>query len=592
MKKLILKALLATAAVIPLASQAITVNTAADVDLASLPYITPGVMNARNDGKCSLAEAVELANWTYNSGTPSTKPTLDCGTAQSSMNVITFAADIKAIQLVFKKFSQAAFEINSPIEIKGNKPGTILSGFKTKNRIFRLGASWSQLKMTDMAMVNAVIPTGGGAAVLVDSSAARFECFNCAFENNEAGDDGGAIHSKASLQLDDQDHLVRGVSIVGSVFINNAATRGGAYFGPPMYAAYSTFYQNKARRSGGALHVTTGSTLEIYNSAFTDNVAQAPQSFSSNDIIQGGAIFSDAVLYVGKSRFQRNVALPSFGLGLGSDAQQTSGGAIHIGTAAAVFDPNVIEGSMFEGNIAGYNHGRGGALGLDQIALIRESGFIGNMAASGFAVYAKTSLSHAVKIVNSTIADNRITAETPDYPDLLPSAGSVVNAGTAPVTLINSFVHQRGQGSALLTQPNSAATILIGNTAVGAELPSNPAPQPPALPLSDKAATCTGNITDMGANVQSKTNVGAGCPATVPFAANSDDFVSVAYQTTQDLFGVTYEPLGMYYALPGGGVMPQMQGKGLPALCSGSPADSKTQLGMARTGCDIGPVNL
>lgn len=50
-------------------AHALSVNSPNDIDLASLPYITAQTpKNARNDGECTLAEAVELVFWTNSGG--------------------------------------------------------------------------------------------------------------------------------------------------------------------------------------------------------------------------------------------------------------------------------------------------------------------------------------------------------------------------------------------------------------------------------------------------------------------------------------------------------------------------------------------
>ena len=160
--------------------------------------------------------------------------------------------------------------------------------------------------------------------------------------------DGGAICNEG------------GVTISDSTFTNNSAVlSGGAIFAwwrSGVTISGSSFTNNSAVYGGA---ISDHGTLSISDSSFTNNSAVDP------DYADGGAISFTGNLLVDGSSFVNNVS--------------AHGGAISAGSGKLI-----IRGSSFRGNVASDDYPQGGALKLmgigedSRIACVSNSSFEGN----------------------------------------------------------------------------------------------------------------------------------------------------------------------------------------------------------------------
>lgn len=256
----------------------------------------------------------------------------------------------------------------------------------------------------------------GGAIDIDDFSSANSSILNSTFNNNTAGD-GGAIDGNGiveGLELDPQ------LVVEGSTFSQNQAEgSGGAIYqigkleisnsdfnsnsaeggdGGAIYAAGatvisdSTFEGNLSGEDGGA--ISTEDSVEVTSSTFNENssgerggaiyseveVAVTTSSFEGNVSLNGGALSSSGDVAVEESAFIGNSAISSETEIILSDIE----GALKDGHGGAIFAQNTarIENSSFEGNSADES---GGAVS-SQILLVNASTFENNSAHKGGAL--------------------------------------------------------------------------------------------------------------------------------------------------------------------------------------------------------------
>ena len=120
---------------------------------------------------------------------------------------------------------------------------------------------------------------------------------NSTFENNSAGDYGGAIHA-ANVYI----NKGQGKQSINTFFRNNEAgdNDGGAIFCKgPIYAEYCLFEDNEAEEYSGAIDIDSDKLSIFKNCVFRSNRA-------GDD--KGGAIFSDGNLEIEDCLFDSNKA--------------------------------------------------------------------------------------------------------------------------------------------------------------------------------------------------------------------------------------------------------------------------------------------
>jgi len=239
-----------------------------------------------------------------------------------------------------------------------------------------------------------------GAPVLINNSDARVE--NTVFQNNQGSGGSGAIsaiNSKAVITNNTFNgnssastgsgavFLDRGIySLSGNDFTSNSSARSGGAISSnaAMYIENNTFKANVSGRFGGAIEVS-GTNRVIVTDSFFD---------ANNAAEDCGALFiqrpnTSELLSVENSVFRNNVA---------GDV----GGAI-------CFDNNVeISHSEFSANVS--RSSGGAAFSFGSGSSIVNSTISGNLAVAGSAIYHKTTDNVSLKLRNVTIADNESTA--------------------------------------------------------------------------------------------------------------------------------------------------------------------------------------
>ncbi|SDN04214.1 right-handed parallel beta-helix repeat-containing protein [Siphonobacter aquaeclarae] len=234
----------------------------------------------------------------------------------------------------------------------------------------------------------ATASTGGG---IYNVGGALPQIRNCLFEQNQAGQAGGAFyHSGGSFTLSN------------CTFRNNAAPgssgQGGAVYVTAASAVrfdHCWFTGNSATKTGGAISVATLSSLILENCRFTANQTTA----TSNDAA-GGAIFLLGVVS-SNSRFTnclftgnvsrlgpalRSYSLPALAIGNCTFSGNTANGGTYVPKGAIVpdgFSVMTITNSIVYGNTAGVTASGSGNAVTYQYSLIQggASG-TGNLAGS------------------------------------------------------------------------------------------------------------------------------------------------------------------------------------------------------------------
>ena len=123
--------------------------------------------------------------------------------------------------------------------------------------------------------------TTGGAAILNHGTLVINEC---AFENNNAINYGGAIYSDGDLEVTDSNFTSnsapsgsaiasRDFDISGCIFTENSGEKGTVYFTKGSSTMTDTTFSENEANDGGAIYITKGS-LVIDSSEFTENIAE------------------------------------------------------------------------------------------------------------------------------------------------------------------------------------------------------------------------------------------------------------------------------------------------------------------------------
>jgi CSLREA domain-containing protein len=277
-----------------------------------------------NNGKCSLREAVQAANFDtpINPNNPG-----ECSAGSSTIpDLITFSTD-GVITL------SNWISVNSNIAMLG--PIAISGG--DLSQIFRITPNGT-LRLSAMTLQNGNGNGASGGAILIDQGTLNIA--GVSFEGNKAPGDGGAINNSSGT-----------LKIVAGNFVGNKADgNGGAIYttgsGKTLTIAASNLNGNSAGLSGGAIYnLNSNGSSEISDVIFSGNLA------TGDDSTGGGAIFNaqNGNLSILRSAFNGNLS-PS-----------GNGGAIFNNLSATA----VISDSSFNGNLAGTppsTSRRGGAI--------------------------------------------------------------------------------------------------------------------------------------------------------------------------------------------------------------------------------------
>lgn len=272
---------------------------------------------------------------------------------------------------------------------------------------------------------------GDGGALLLGDGAALIS--NAVFRSCEAGDSGGAIfYPTFSTNVEPV--------ISSSVFEScRASADGGAIASDDvtLQVLACTLTNNESGfngvsgENGGAIYMATTSGLTVAGSTFSEN-----RTFSF-----GGAIFSDGVLTVTDTTFERNRTNEDSGGALfyganstatvdrttfsGNDSARDGGGSYASDGATGAFTNCTWSGNQADGDGGGHYADNPTA---DQFI---DCTFALNEAENGGGIYATDSNGVASLVtLNNTIAgDNAATTAGPDLFDVAASGGAFVDGG-------------------------------------------------------------------------------------------------------------------------------------------------------------------
>lgn len=297
---------------------------------------------------------------------------------------------------------------------KSSEAGITIDGRELKTQI----RNNSDFEASNVTFINGYRADNVGGAINADGSKNTI-INNCAFKNNRANTNGGAIYVKTgSLQLTDStfdgnyattNHggaiafdTAAESSITNTVFYNNEAqkTSGGALYvtNTPLNVISCEFGKagapNKATQNGGAIYVTGANT--VLNMTVDEKYTN--RSLSYNTANSGGAIMvmngtvdvtgytfshNQAANTGGAVRFYsditKNVAMKSCNF---DNNQAKTGGAVYIQAGTT------IKGGTFESNIAttsgGAVYATGGTKATD---IVNTEFYANNATTNGGALY-------------------------------------------------------------------------------------------------------------------------------------------------------------------------------------------------------------
>ncbi|GIX33196.1 MAG: hypothetical protein KatS3mg125_1152 [Lysobacterales bacterium] len=305
--------------------------------------VTTASDTVSSDSQCSLREAIQEAN----NGSDT-----DCGGSPNSGNdLIVFHPSVTTITLGSSLPPIVSGQGTLTIDGGGNV--TISGNNSVRVMVVNSGADLTLRNLT-VANGNAIgspgADFGGGVR-----NAGRLTITGSTFSSNAAFDGGGGVANAGTL------------SISNSTFSDNRATSSSGIGGGLLNVGSatvigSTFQQNSAGDEGGGVFNSSGATLTITGSTFSDNLTVSggavynvgslqitDSTFSDNQVTgNGGGAYNTGMLTITASTFSgNNVTSLSSGDG-GGGVFNASGGTL------------IITNSTFSGNRA--NLGGGGGI--------------------------------------------------------------------------------------------------------------------------------------------------------------------------------------------------------------------------------------
>ncbi|MGL6298923.1 MAG: hypothetical protein ACRC1M_07145, partial [Methanobacteriaceae archaeon] len=239
--------------------------------------------------------------------------------------------------------------------------------------------------------------SGGGAIALVvmDGWYANLLVIDCSFVNNSAVSGGGAIFNEAVWNR----HYI---NVSGSLFKDNYAREGGAIYHASLESLVSkslnvfnsSFVNNSANNSGGAIYDISNSSINISESIFDYNVAG----------VSGGAICNNGTRKI-DNYYINNPVWVIDGSVFTNNVAGVSGGAICSLVNASY---NRVINSSFTNNGAG---SKGGDVYNNITMNLTSNKFTGAKAGYGGAVFNQGNMSlvnNAVKGSSATIMGHQI----------------------------------------------------------------------------------------------------------------------------------------------------------------------------------------
>ena len=353
-----------------------------------------------------------------------------------------------------------------------------------------------------------VAPDDGGAGLLI-ADGAQVQVSNCAWLDNRAARDGGAIYVSASQ-----------LAVEASVFNDNRALGGdgGAIYASASEVSITTtaLDDNVASGNGGAVYVLTPTTFTLDNASFSRNSAYSGGAVASAggqatigrcELIDnistytGGALtalststmIKDSLL-VG-NRAQYGGAVYAEAPLTMNNCQVASNSATAFGGGVMQGGPLVLTGSALNDNLAVYG---GGLLVSGTSITIERCTFASNFAAAdGGAIDAENTATTPATITDTLIVGNRSEGE---------GALSLSNGPFAVEAC--TFANNTGANSALAVRSGSLVgvdnSIVFGNQTP--EIHTGSAPDTAAIWFTyslllssscDASSTCHVDATDL-----------------------------------------------------------------------------------------------
>ncbi len=283
--------------------------------------------NTDVDSKCTLREAVQNAEDVTDG-----QPNPDClaGHIAAGTDIIRFDSAMLPTTIVLHAGSELT--IGSDVRIEGPGQDQLTVAGAGASRIFSVTGS---LSASNLTLQNGVSDSNGGAIL----NAGGLELRSCTLSGNVAGLFGGAIASTGPAFLKDCTVSSNGafggagiyteagswsLAIEDSVLADNVATfAGGALMSSkPATVTRTRIAGNSAGQMGGGIFANSGLTL--WNSQVTGNSTSgqgggiafvaAPymdlhgSTFSGNQAVSGGAVYSDAMVTATNCTLAENTA--------------------------------------------------------------------------------------------------------------------------------------------------------------------------------------------------------------------------------------------------------------------------------------------
>ncbi len=281
----------------------------------------------RDDGVCTLAEAVEAANDQGNSNPPLN----DCGSGSAGLNVIQLQAgdyDLTALVAVLNGGNTATFSIVTPIDVRGVTSDTTTirrtAGATDEFRFFYVG-SGGGLTLKDLTLSGGFANAGsGGGAVRTDGFGVLTPtCFS--MQNNTARL-GGALFNGGVT------HIVNSRFVGNSASENDEGLGGAIYTTNRMDMTTSAATGNTSTQHGGGIYVAGSGSgeVEINLSSINDNVANSDTSGQGHG---GGIYHAVGKLDLWTSTLANNAAVPAL-----PTLDDANGGGLYVAdTLTATF---------------------------------------------------------------------------------------------------------------------------------------------------------------------------------------------------------------------------------------------------------------
>jgi hypothetical protein len=276
----------------------------------------------RDDGVCTLAEAVEAANDQGHS-----VPALnDCGNASAGLNIIQLQAgnyDLTEQVTVINGGNTATFNIVTPIVIQG--PGDESTAIRRTEdatsdfRFFHVD-DFGKLTLDNVTLTGGSANAGAGGGAIYIAPGGMFSLTNSSLISNTARF-GGGIYNGGDTNIVDS-------NLVGNSASENESSQGGAIYNTDnLILTTSELTGNSATLDGGAIYNNVGGAgvMVVSFSSIAGNVANSDAANGGNG---GGIYHHTGPLYLNFSTLAGNLALPSAPVELGGGT--SDGGGIYL----------------------------------------------------------------------------------------------------------------------------------------------------------------------------------------------------------------------------------------------------------------------